>query len=88
MEVKIKKIDDMVVVKFAKEALEVSERSQDWNNDGIFKFLTKLAASVDGDEKIEIIRENEVDPEPKEKIDVVYNHICKLFKSFADEYNS
>ncbi len=29
MEVKIKKIDDTVVVKFAKEALEVSERSQE-----------------------------------------------------------
>ncbi|TCG11571.1 hypothetical protein [Mycoplasma todarodis] len=69
-----------ILVSFGKEVLEVSETSQDWNNQGINNFLIKLASATP-DKETMVIDYDEEDE------NAVYKHIVQLFKSFTDEYN-
>lgn len=77
----IKKIEDKItLIKFANEELEISEKSEDWNTEGINKFLIKLASKTPNGEKIEIVYD-------KEENDLIYKHTINLFKEFVNEYN-
>ncbi len=69
-----------ILVSFGKEVLEVSETSQDWNNQGINNFLIKLASATPDKETI-VLDYN------KEDKDTVYKHVVQLFESFINEYN-
>ncbi len=69
-----------ILVSFGKEVLEVSETSQDWNNQGINNFLIKLASATP-DKETMVIDYN------KDDENAVYKHIVQLFKSFTEEYN-
>ena len=77
----IKITEEKFIAKFANEELEINENSEQWNTDGINKFLIKLASKTPTNEKIEII----FDENEKNKI---YIHIVELFKEFANEYNT
>lgn len=81
MLLEIKKIDEnKFIAKFANEELEISEQSQDWNMEGINKFLIKLASKTPVNEKIEL----NFDVQEENK---VYLHIIDLFQEFINEYN-
>ncbi len=81
MKLEIKKNDEKTIfAKFANEELEISETSENWNTEGINKFLIKLASKTPSGEKIEII----FDDKEENKI---YKHIVDLFNEFAKEYN-
>lgn len=81
MKLKIKRDNEKIFVSFAKEALEISENSTNWNTDGINKFLIKIASSLSEDEKIEIDYE-------KIEGDEVFQYIVDLFSKFAEKFNS
>ncbi len=70
-----------ILVSFGKEVLEVSETSQDWNNQGINNFLIKLASATPDKETI-VLDYDENDE------NAVYKHVTQLFESFIKEYNS
>lgn len=79
MKLKIKKDNEKIFVSFAKEFIEISENSQNWNTDGINKFLIKIATSLSADENIEIEKDDN-------KEDEVYNYIVELFTKFAEQF--
>ncbi|CAM9134816.1 hypothetical protein [Mycoplasma todarodis] len=70
-----------ILVSFGKEVLEVSETSQDWNNQGTNNFLIKLASATP--DKETIVLDYDKDDE-----NAVYKHVIQLFESFTKEYNS
>lgn len=80
MKIEIKKNENEIIAQFKKEKLIISEKSQEWTNEGITRFLTNLAISTPDDEKLEIV----YDTNSK---DDVYKHICNLFEEFIKEYN-
>lgn len=81
MLLEIKKIDEnKFIAKFANEELEISEQSQDWNIEGINKFLIKLASKTPVKEKIELKFNNQEENK-------VYLHLIDLFQEFIKEYN-
>ena len=81
MTLEIKKIDEKnIIVKFANEELDINEKSENWNTDGINKFLVKLASKTPSNEKIEILFDEQED-------NLIYKHIVSLFKEFVNEYN-
>ncbi len=69
-----------VLVSFGKNVLEISDTSQDWNNQGINNFLIKLASATPDGEKMVIDYDSEDE-------NTVYKYIYELFKSFINEYN-
>ncbi len=81
MTLEIKKIEEeKFVARFALEELLINNESDNWNTEGINKFLIKLASNVPNNEEINLI----YDKEEKNKI---YVHIVELFKEFVEEYN-
>ena len=84
IKLEIKKLEEnKYIARFAKEELEISINSEQWNIEGINKFLIKLATNTPNDGKIEIIfNEEEI------KNDKVYYHIYSLFNEFKNEYNN
>lgn len=81
MLLEIKKIDEnKFIAKFANEELEISEQSQDWNIEGINKFLIKLVSKTPVKEKIELKFNNQEENK-------VYLHLIDLFQEFINEYN-
>lgn len=83
MKLKINKLEEKkYIVSFAKEALEISQDSDNWNTEGINRFLIQLGTKTPKDEKIEITCDGDLCKEDK-----VYNHIYELFNEFAKQYN-
>lgn len=84
VKLEIKKLEEnKYIAIFAKEELEISINSHQWNIEGINKFLIKLATTTPKDGKIQVIfNEEEI------KNDKVYHHLCSLFSEFEKEYNS
>ncbi|WP_127942985.1 MULTISPECIES: hypothetical protein [unclassified Mycoplasma] len=70
-----------IEVSFASEKLIISPDSDQWNNQGINSFLTKLAANTPSEGKIEV----EYDEQNRGEI---YLYVVQLFKTFQDQYNS
>ncbi|MBD5423067.1 MAG: hypothetical protein HDR43_01050 [Mycoplasma sp.] len=81
MKLEIKKTDEnKFIAKFSNEELDISANSENWNIEGINKFLIKLATKTPKGETIEL--EHDKDEENK-----VYKYIYSLFKEFVDQYN-
>lgn len=76
------KNENEFVASYADVMLEISEKSEEWNTEGINKFLINLATRTpDGD-----IIELELDQEQFEN-NKIYKHLCNLFNEFVKEYN-
>lgn len=84
MELIIKKINDekKYVVCFAKQQLEVSETSENWNNEGINQFLIQLATKTPAGENIDVMFDENLF-----KTDKVYKHVVELFGEFVKKFN-
>lgn len=83
MELKIKLIENNVVIGFNKRVLQVnienSSENTDWNTKGINNFLIDLSSATDLEEKITISADESDNP--------IFQHIVSLFQDFANEYN-
>lgn len=84
MKLEIKKIEEnKYIVKYGRDnELDISIESENWNSEGINKFLIKLATTTVDENRIEL----DFDEQEYEK-NKVYNHIVELFREFANEYN-
>lgn len=84
MKLEIRKIEEnKYIAKYGRDnELDISLESENWNSEGINKFLIKLATSTADENQIEL----DFDEQEYEK-NKVYNHIVELFKEFANEYN-
>lgn len=84
MKLEIKKIEEnKYIVKYGRDnELDISIESENWNSEGINKFLIKLATTTVDENRIEL----NFDEQEYEK-NKVYNHIVELFREFANEYN-
>ncbi len=83
MTLKIKKTNDNTyLASFASNELDISKDSENWNIEGINKFLIKLATKTPKGEQIEI----ECDKDSLEN-DKILSHIYELFNEFVKQYN-
>lgn len=71
-----------VIVSCGNNNILVSKNSEEWNNEGINKFLVNISVSIPNDEKFEI-------SEYDEKIEGdIYKFVWELFNDFVKEYNT
>lgn len=78
----ILKNEKEIIAQFGNEELEINETSENWNTEGINKFLINLATKTPNKEKIEIEYDEKLSEENK-----TYKHIIFMFKEFQNEYN-
>ena len=71
------KDEKKILISFDNNILEVSDTSNNWNNEGINQFLIKIAAKIKFDTSLEIDYE-------KENQDPIYNFVVDLFKKFQE----
>lgn len=85
MKLEIIKIEEnKFLAKYGKDnELEIGPNSENWNSEGINKFLIKIATMTPDENVIEI----SCDQDELTK-DNVYKHIVDLFTEFAKEYNN
>lgn len=80
----IKKEENKFLAKYGREnELDISIESENWNSEGINKFLIKIATTTPDENRIEI--EYDQDEFANNKI---YKHLVELFSEFAKEYNN
>lgn len=70
-----------IIVNVAKNELQIYENSDQWNSQGINKFLINLACVLPQNEIIELVYDKNND-------EVDFKHVISLFECFAKDYNS
>lgn len=73
--------NNVVVVKCGSYKIDVSSNSNEWNNEGINKFLVNISVAIPNNEKFLISEFNN-----NSKNDI-YRFVWELFNDFVIEYN-